>query len=47
MDYADEKFSLENILKLKKERERRKRLGKHDRLAEKHFKKVNRLMLSS
>ena len=34
-------------LKKKKERERRKRLGKHDRLAEKHFKKVNRLMLSS
>lgn len=32
-------------LKKKKERERRKRLGKHDRLAEKHFKKVNRLML--
>lgn len=34
-------------LKKKKERERRKRLRKHDRLAEKHFKKVNRLMLSS
>ena len=34
-------------LKKKKERERRKRLSKHDRLAEKHFKKVNRLMLSS
>lgn len=34
-------------LKKKKERERRKRLSKHDRLAEKHFKKVNHLMLSS
>ena len=35
----------QKYLEKKKERERRKRLRKHDHLAEKHFKKVNRLML--
>jgi hypothetical protein len=35
----------QKYLEKKKERERRKRLSKHDNLAEKHFKKVNRLML--
>ena len=35
----------QKYLEKKREKERRKRLNKSDRLAEKHFKKVNRLML--